>query len=364
MAGPWEKYKQSSDGPWAKYTKPAEEPYNALESALSTAGGIVAPVASKLDSVTGAPVRAAIGELQKPHEGEWWDPRPALSAAGQAYKKQFAADPSLAPTGHDLAKNTGLSDDKMFDIPVPGTRWKIPVSPAGAAGVGLDVATDPVGYLGGGPVRQGLKGLAKATKAGGTELAEYLARKAAQSKILEEPTAASHGLNLGKNISAYKQAAEGATGAALGDLVPESVKNAAQGAADLTKTAINKGVPMVAGGALGQAVGGHVGVGLGAWAGAKAGGLDIAGGLAKGAGMGLAAAKSPYGVAAYEAGKGALAEKGGPSGDQILARVQGTKYAPVFQAAQSRGGDQSVSANYFLLGQTDPEFRQLFQDEP
>lgn len=54
-------------------------------------------------------------------------------------------------------------------------------------------------------------------------------------------------------------------------------------------------------------------------------------------------------------------KSGPPSNEEIFAKVQNTKYAPQFNAAKQRNGDNSAQL-YFKLGQSDPEFRKLFQN--
>ena len=121
-----------------------------------------------VDKYTGAPTRSAIGSLQE-------NVNP-LDAAMSFYK-QFGEDPSQAPTGKQIAKRAGLSEKPMFDLPYVGG-----VSPAGVAGLGVDVLADPTNIipfgaaakgatkllgkgakLGTKAIGQGIKGAAKAT---------------------------------------------------------------------------------------------------------------------------------------------------------------------------------------------------------
>jgi len=96
--------------------------------------GKVAEAGQFIDKYTGAPTRAAIGSLQE----NMLDPGAAASAA----YKQFGEDPSLAPTGKDIAAKAGLSREPMFDLP-----WVGGISPAGVAGFGVDVAADPLNVI-------------------------------------------------------------------------------------------------------------------------------------------------------------------------------------------------------------------------
>lgn len=123
--------------------------------------GVVGKVASALDSVTGAPSRSAIGALQ--------DGQNPLTA----FKNQFAEDPSAAPTGAEIAKKAGVSDEAFAQFTgddvaklantiskiggAPALALKIladnaPQSlkdqtykptPADVAGLGIDIAADP-----------------------------------------------------------------------------------------------------------------------------------------------------------------------------------------------------------------------------
>lgn len=92
-------------------------------------------VGKAIDSVTGAPVRAAVGRAQNLTR-DGGGIRDVLSA----YKRQFAEDPSLAPTGKEIAARAGI-DDKT------SSPWLFGASPAGAAGIAVDIGTDPLSYL-------------------------------------------------------------------------------------------------------------------------------------------------------------------------------------------------------------------------
>lgn len=112
--------------------------------------GVVA-VGGAIDSVTGAPVRASIGALQ---DGK------GLLEAGKTFGKQFAEDPSLAPTGKAIALKAGVSDKAIFGDPnepidkaleeagftVQEPEFKA-LSPADLAGLGIDVAADPTNLI-------------------------------------------------------------------------------------------------------------------------------------------------------------------------------------------------------------------------
>jgi hypothetical protein len=118
----------------------------------------------KVDSYTGAPIRAAIGAAQNAPS-----PSDIIPNAGSALYNQFGADPGNAPTGKDLMVQAGISPDPILS---PGMQkmtaamWKgspigfmanklmpgsvegvASASPAGVAGVGADIATNPTSYV-------------------------------------------------------------------------------------------------------------------------------------------------------------------------------------------------------------------------
>lgn len=103
-----------------------------------------------IDSYTGAPVRSAIGALQN-------NQNPI-----SAYANQFGANPELAPTGKDIATKAGISPEQKIKLGTLGT-----VSPAGVAGLAIDVLADPTLVLplgkiaeGGGKILKGVGDLA------------------------------------------------------------------------------------------------------------------------------------------------------------------------------------------------------------
>lgn len=197
MPGPWEKYQKpqqaGESGPWARYQQAPEEPgigQQILEG-VGAAGEFI-------DKYTGAPTRAAIGAVQ---EGE------GLGGAAEAFGEQFGEDPGLAPTGEDIAKRAGLSDEalapgvspteagiqalqsggsmgdaamaignRFLEAPWsahPATQLAAQSSPAEIAGLGIDIAADPTNVVPVGPLakvaakgaRGGVRGL---RAAGGT----------------------------------------------------------------------------------------------------------------------------------------------------------------------------------------------------
>ena len=115
--------------------------------ALETVG----EVGQFVDRYTGAPTRAAIGSLQE----DVMEPGRAASAAFDAFGNP---DQTQVPTGKDIAAKAGLSKESMFDLPLIGG-----VSPAGVAGLGVDVVADPTNII---PIGAGAKLMAKGAKAG------------------------------------------------------------------------------------------------------------------------------------------------------------------------------------------------------
>jgi len=133
--------------------------------------GLASKVVDKIDSVTGAPVRASIGAFQ--------DGKNPISA----YSNQFGADPSLAPTGKDIAIKAGVqnknnenilpedfySEDEAFKTGFPSTSYGMAesarkVSPAGVAGFGIDIAADPTNLIGIPAVSRGINIVGGASK--------------------------------------------------------------------------------------------------------------------------------------------------------------------------------------------------------
>lgn len=166
-----------------------------ITKVAKTVGGVAVKTAAfgggLVDRVAGAPVRSAVG----------------AGLAGQsplsAYVEQFGGDPAKAPTGKDLAAQMGLSTEATLDAPLifnPFDPAQKKVSPAGVAGFGLDIATDPTTYIGPGAfIKGGAKGLGKAGMAGvkmaakGTDI--VTGTKAA-TKLLEGTEGAVKGVGL------------------------------------------------------------------------------------------------------------------------------------------------------------------------
>lgn len=146
-------------------------------------------VGQTIDSYSGAPTRAALGSLQN-DPSDW-------SGAASAFGKQFGADPNLAPTGKDIAARAGLSTDPILspehqriaatlmkmnpvgflaDRILPGSiQYAASASPAGVAGMGVNVAADPLTYV---PIGDIAEGAGKLAKGALSSEAEKLAVKA------------------------------------------------------------------------------------------------------------------------------------------------------------------------------------------
>jgi hypothetical protein len=124
-------------------------------STLKSLGRGVAAVGRKVDSFTGAPARAAIGAMQ--------DGKSPLAA----FAGQFGEDPESAPTGKEIAAKAGLSTEDSIKLPLVGlTGERLKVSPAGMAGLGVDVFADPTIFIPAGAISK-VAGLgAKATGKG------------------------------------------------------------------------------------------------------------------------------------------------------------------------------------------------------
>ncbi len=148
------------------YQKVGADEWSPIEKPKDPEMGVLEAV----DSVTGAPARAFIGAAQ--------DGRNPFSAAG----RQFAEHPRNAPTGREIAKKAGVSDESRgagltaeqqmaFDkqnapgeyerrIKAEGYQDKGPrMSNAQVLGVGVDVVADPLNLV---PVGMIAKGIGKA----------------------------------------------------------------------------------------------------------------------------------------------------------------------------------------------------------
>lgn len=105
---------------------------------------VVVPVGRAVDRYTGAPSRAALGKMQDGGN---------IGDAATAFKNQWGADPEQAPTGKQMAEKAGWSTTPFSETypslySETGNGWQLKrgglfdSSPAGVAGLGVDVATD------------------------------------------------------------------------------------------------------------------------------------------------------------------------------------------------------------------------------
>lgn len=141
----------------AKAPEP-EEPGVLEEAGQSALRGLV-KIGQAVDSVTGAPTRAAVFKLQ--------DGGSFLDSIGE-FAEQFAGDPTKAPTGEDIAIKAGIDpEDKVQFTLGAGGPSEVPVEiPAGKFyGFLLDVALDPTNLIPGvGAARATAKGASRAAK--------------------------------------------------------------------------------------------------------------------------------------------------------------------------------------------------------
>lgn len=137
---------------------------NLIEKEAKFALPIAATVGKTVDKYTGAPTRAAVGSLQAGG---------GLLGAAKTFGKQFGENPDLAPTGKDIARKAGVSDTLLSDY-LPGVYTKkdsggllrkgglFDPSASGAAGLGVDIASDWSNFI---PAKAALKGLGRVSGA-------------------------------------------------------------------------------------------------------------------------------------------------------------------------------------------------------
>lgn len=132
------------------------------EGLISQIGGGLAKVARTIDSYSGAPTRAALDAAVSGN-----NPVPAFA-------HQFGEDPSNAPTGESIARKIGIPNRPIFpgnvagygvakggDTMSPPDTSKNPTM-SGVAGLGIDMAADPINYIPVGKLAEaGVGGLAR-----------------------------------------------------------------------------------------------------------------------------------------------------------------------------------------------------------
>lgn len=188
---------------WRDTIKPIETSPKEEKSFLQKAGeevlGTVVEVGQAIDSVTGAPTRAAISAVQK---GQ------GASGALRGFIDQFGGDPSKAPTGAKIAEQAGVSTksygDRLKELEPKGlskdSPFRLPepvkgASPADVVGLGIDILADPTNLIPGSLIA---KGAAKGVKAGAK-----LAGKAALTagKVAISPFAEKTAVKVAGNIA-------------------------------------------------------------------------------------------------------------------------------------------------------------------
>lgn len=161
--------------------------------------GYLTQIGEAIDSYTGAPVRKAIGTFQDTN---------SISQAGSAFVDQFGGDPSMAPTGKEIAEKAGFSTEnqviKRPDYMIEADRRafggrEVPttseiVSPAGMVGFGIDVGADITNLLPFAGValkgaKKGAQGLAKGAKAADATIGSPLVKVGENAADIAKSTA-------------------------------------------------------------------------------------------------------------------------------------------------------------------------------
>jgi hypothetical protein len=153
-----------------------------------------------VDSYSGAPIRAGMQAFQK---GD------SLGDVARTIKNQFGSDPSTAPSGEDIFANAGVprqvslktrtmrTGDRPGDFIVLPEEKETKINPAAVAGLGLEMATDPINYVPLGPIAGGATKLAgKATEIASAPIAKGL-RNFAEQRAVKATT--------GESISALRK---------------------------------------------------------------------------------------------------------------------------------------------------------------
>lgn len=211
----------------------AQNPYVAQEKTKSESPLVdyIVKAGKLIDSYTGAPGRAAIGAAE--------DAKNPISA----FANQWGEDPDKAPTGKQIAIKAGVPDrtellrsseeqqafDEKFNPGLAASRKQIgkpwedvrSLSPAEAAGLGLDLAIDPTLAVPVGTVaRLGAKGIG-ATAKGAVSGAKLIAR--ATGRGIE---AAGRALGVADEAAAITQSTKGAveaTGKVISNLLNPTI---------------------------------------------------------------------------------------------------------------------------------------------
>lgn len=154
-------YKKVGQDSWEAFEIPSQTPKP--EKGFWTSAGEslidgVSAVGEFVDSYGGAPTRSAIRATQ---EGE---------NPFSAFYNQFGEDPSLAPTGQEIAENFGVPNEDMEATPqqrmLPSGAMLRPykTNPSKVVGTAIDIAADPLNVVPVGAVAKGIKGTGRAAK--------------------------------------------------------------------------------------------------------------------------------------------------------------------------------------------------------
>lgn len=125
----------------------------------------VAAAGQFVDRFTGAPTRAAVGELVTGG---------GILGAGGKFIEQFGADPTLAPTGKEIVQAAGLPEFDLIDDPAKEIDKQLEaqgftvsksenagLTSTGAAGLAVDILADWSNFI---PIKAVLKGASQGAK--------------------------------------------------------------------------------------------------------------------------------------------------------------------------------------------------------
>lgn len=166
-------------------------------------------LSDKADKYSGAPVRAAIGTAQN---------KGSLSDVVKSYINQIGEDRNKAPTGKQIAQKLGVPDTALSEV-LPGfyneagsgyalkKGGALDPTASGVAGLGVDVAADPLTYVPIGKVAQGVGQIAKVAAPVGEAIGD-IGRSAARKAM-------NIGLDIPESVSKLYMENPGAVNAAM-----------------------------------------------------------------------------------------------------------------------------------------------------
>lgn len=146
---------------------------------LAKAAEVAAPILDKIDSYTGAPLRASQAKAIEIGFNSGKSNSEVLSEVGGAFKDAWGGDTSKVPTNKENAIAAGLSDVPMSEhfpslyTDEPGLTLKakkggfLDASPAGAAGLVGDVGNDLSNLVPVGKIAKGIGGALKDSRIAG-----------------------------------------------------------------------------------------------------------------------------------------------------------------------------------------------------